>query len=269
MIFNRVWIIFFFRARTHVANDQRFFKSLLGFDPKYFFREFSSRLFWTKTLSSSSSEGKKMSAFRVLLRALARREQRQQQQQLLFSSSFTSSSTLLSRTLLLGGGGGGGGTPGVAVTKKKAALSTFSRVSSSSLSSSSSFSNNNYDEEKEEHRKRLINKTLYRAKQRGFLELDVVVGEWAERNLNAKTTSDSFLTQFAKVLEEENPDLYSYLTGQSEAPKYLREENEAYKALKAHVMKFLDEKSDEKTRAKFGKEWVRGWNDGSSEGGNQ
>ena len=53
------------------------------------------------------------------------------------------------------------------------------------------------------------------------------------------------------------------------APKYLREENEAYKALKAHVMKFLDEKSDEKTRAKFGKEWVRGWNDGSSEGGNQ
>ena len=117
-----------------------------------------------------------------------------------------------------------------------------------------------------EHRKRLINKTLYRAKQRGFLELDVVVGEWAERNLNAKTTSDSFLTQFAKVLDEENPDLYSYLTGQSEAPKYLREENEAYKALKAHVMKFLDEKSDEKTRAKFGKEWVRGWNDGSSRG---
>ena len=156
----------------------------------------------------------------------------------------------------------------MAVTKKKAALSTFLRVSSSSLSSSS-FSNNYYDEEKEEHRKRLINKTLYRAKQRGFLELDVVVGEWAERNLNAKTTSDSFLTQFAKVLEEENPDLYSYLTGQSEAPKYLREENEAYKALKAHVMKFLDEKSDEKTRAKFGKEWVRGWNDGSSEGGNQ
>ena len=203
-----------------------------------------------------------MSAFSVLLRALAKREQ-QQQQQLLFSSS----TTLLSRALLLGGGGGGG-TPGVAVTKKKAALSTFSRVSSSSLSSSS-FSNNNYDEEKEEHRKRLINKTLYRAKQRGFLELDVVVGEWAERNLNAKTTSDSFLTQFAKVLEEENPDLYSYLTGQSEAPKYLREENEAYKALKAHVMKFLDEKSDEKTRAKFGKEWVRGWNDGSSEGGNQ
>ena len=201
-----------------------------------------------------------MSAFGVLLRALARREQQQ-----LLSSSTT---TLLSRVLFLGGGGGGGGSPGVAVRRRTIQTSTFLRVSSSSLSSSS-FSNNSYDEEKEEHRKRLINKTLYRAKQRGFLELDVVVGEWAERNLNAKTTSDSFLTQFAKVLDEENPDLYSYLTGQSEAPKYLREENEAYKALKAHVMKFLDEKSDEKTRAKFGKEWVRGWNDGSSEGGNQ
>ena len=119
----------------------------------------------------------------------------------------------------------------------------------------------------EERRKRLINKMLYRAKQRGFLELDVVVGEWAERNLNAKTTSDAFLSQFAMVLDEEHPDLYSYLTGQGEAQKYLREENEAYKELKAHVMKFLDEKSDEKTRAKFGKEWVRGWNDGG--GGNQ
>ena len=229
---------------------------LLGFDPKYFFL----RIFLSSCVLDSFVvvvvRRKKMSAKLILLRALARREQ---QQQLLFSSS----TTLLSRALLLGGGGGGG-TPGVAVTKKKAALSTFLRVSSLS----SSFSNN-YDEEKEEHRKRLINKTLYRAKQRGFLELDVVVGEWAERNLNAKTTSDSFLTQFAKVLDEENPDLYSYLTGQSEAPKYLREENEAYKALKAHVMKFLDEKSDEKTRAQFGKEWVRGWNDGSSEGGNQ
>ena len=55
-----------------------------------------------------------------------------------------------------------------------------------------------------------------------------------------------------KVFGRGKSDLYSYLTGQSEAPKYLREENEAYKALKAHVMKFLDEKSDEKTRAKFG-----------------
>jgi len=207
-----------------------------------------------------ANEKKQMSEFGVLLRALARREQQQ-----LLSSSTT---TLLSRVLFLGGGGGGGGSPGVAVRRRTIQTSTFLRVSSSSLSSSS-FSNNSYDEEKEEHRKRLINKTLYRAKQRGFLELDVVVGEWAERNLNAKTTSDSFLTQFAQVLDEENPDLYSYLTGQSEAPKYLREENEAYKALKAHVMKFLDEKSDEKTRAKFGKEWVRGWNDGSSEGGNQ
>ena len=89
--------------------------------------------------------------------------------------------------------------------------------------------------------------------------------EKLERENDERFVFDSI----AKVLEEENPDLYSYLTGQSEAPKYLREENEAYKALKAHVMKFLDEKSDEKTRAKFGKEWVRGWNDGSSEGGNQ
>ena len=160
-------------------------------------------------------------------------------------------------------GGGGGG-------ESSSFASTTTRFFSSSCSTSSSSKNENATvsmNNEEERRKRLINKMLYRAKQRGFLELDVVVGEWAERNLNAKTTSDAFLSQFAMVLDEENPDLYSYLTGQSEAPKYLREENEAYKELKAHVMKFLDEKSDEKTRAKFGKEWVRGWNDGG--GGNQ
>ena len=30
-------------------------------------------------------------------------------------------------------------------------------------------------------RRRRINRALYRAKQRGFLELDIVVGEWAAR----------------------------------------------------------------------------------------
>ena len=81
------------------------------------------------------------------------------------------------------------------------------------------------------------------ARNRGFLELDVVVGEWVERNLNART-SDTF-HQFAMVLDEENPDLYSHLTGQTEAPTYLRGERNI--KAKSHVMKFLDEKSDEKT----------------------
>ena len=116
-----------------------------------------------------------------------------------------------------------------------------------------------------EQRNKEIKKMLYRAKQRGFLELDVMVGEWAERTLYQK--SERYLEEFSKVLDEENPDLFQWLTGQREAPKRMREENEAYKELKEHVFRFLDEKSCEKTRAKHGKEWVRGWND--SDGGNQ
>ena len=117
----------------------------------------------------------------------------------------------------------------------------------------------------EEARKVEINRLRYRAKQRGFLELDVVVGEWAEGNLAGK--SSSFLRQFAKMLDEENPDLYAWLTGQKEAPERLAKENEAFEELRKHVHKFLDEKSDKKSRTVHGKEWVRGWHDAGQ--GNQ
>ena len=141
-------------------------------------------------------------------------------------------------------------------------------LSSSVPSSRARLLHSTEDDEEARRRRRKeieINRLHYRAKQRGFLELDVVVGEWAERNLASK--SDAFLEQFAKVLEEENPDLYAWLTGQKEAPERMAKENEAYEELRKHVHKFLDEKSDVKTRAVHGKEWVRGWRD--SGGGNQ
>ena len=58
---------------------------------------------------------------------------------------------------------------------------------------------------------------LYRARQRGFLELDIIVGEWATRNLTSK--SDEFLRSFAEVLDEENPNLFKWLTGQEHLPQ--------------------------------------------------
>jgi len=116
------------------------------------------------------------------------------------------------------------------------------------------------------HRAR-INRALYRAKQRGFLELDIMVGEWASREMrDPATTSEAFLDAFDDVLDVENPDLFKWLTGQAEAPREVRE-NEAYASLARHCKKFLDEKSDEASRAAHGKEWIRGWNDGAA--GNQ
>lgn len=37
--------------------------------------------------------------------------------------------------------------------------------------------------EEEKQRKVMVNRLLYRARQRGFLELDLLVGLWAERNI--------------------------------------------------------------------------------------
>ena len=70
------------------------------------------------------------------------------------------------------------------------------------------------------------------------------------------------MAKFSDVLDEENPELFKWLTGQEYPPPRVAD-NEAFASLNSHVMAFLNSKSDEATRAARGKEWVRGWNDGS------
>jgi succinate dehydrogenase flavin-adding protein (antitoxin of CptAB toxin-antitoxin module) len=46
----------------------------------------------------------------------------------------------------------------------------------------------------------MINKLLYRSRQRGFLELDLLVGLWAEQEVPKMDTA--MLQQFAVVLDQ-------------------------------------------------------------------
>lgn len=89
-------------------------------------------------------------------------------------------------------------------------------------------------------RKVLVNSLLYRSKQRGFLEMDLLVGIWAEKQV--PNLSEAMLVQFSEVLDQENPDLYKWLTGQQQPPAAMAE-NAAYqvgracKALSAYLCK--------------------------------
>jgi len=61
-----------------------------------------------------------------------------------------------------------------------------------------------------------VNRLLYRSRQRGFLEMDLLVGLFAERRL--PLMAERVLAAFSAVLDQENPDLFKWLTGQEPAP---------------------------------------------------
>ena len=77
-------------------------------------------------------------------------------------------------------------------------------------------------------RKVMINRLLYRSRQRGFLEMDLLVGIWAEKQI--PQLSEDNLLQFELILDQENPDLYKWLTGQERPPADIAN-NTAYQVI--------------------------------------
>ena len=108
----------------------------------------------------------------------------------------------------------------------------------------------------------VLNRLVYRSKQRGLLELDILLGTWAERHLKSK--SHGFLILFSAVLDEESPELFKWLTGQERPPPRVAN-NEAFELLHGHVTKLLLEKSSEASLACTGRSWLRGWDTWSQE----
>jgi len=105
-----------------------------------------------------------------------------------------------------------------------------------------------------------LRRLMYHAKQRGWLELDLIVGNWAEANRHALATDPALMADFEALLAVENPDLYKYLTGQLEPLEEEKalESNTVYSAIREEIL-------DSYPRLKTGpqsKAWLpSGWHD--------
>ncbi|XP_039133980.1 succinate dehydrogenase assembly factor 2, mitochondrial [Dioscorea cayenensis subsp. rotundata] len=110
----------------------------------------------------------------------------------------------------------------------------------------------------EEAQRRLRNRLLYRSRQRGFLELDLVLGNWVEENI--RSMDELRIRALMDVLDLENPDLWKWLTVQEQPPEAVSN-NIVFTAIQSKVLRNLDKHSSPETRANPGQPWVRGWDD--------
>ncbi|KAL3661943.1 hypothetical protein V7S43_013235 [Phytophthora oleae] len=67
----------------------------------------------------------------------------------------------------------------------------------------------------EANRKRII----YRSKQRGWLEVDLLLGRWASQNVMQLSSEE--LRQYEDILNEETIDIFNYISGKSPVPEKL------------------------------------------------
>jgi succinate dehydrogenase assembly factor 2 len=61
---------------------------------------------------------------------------------------------------------------------------------------------------------------IYRSKQRGWLEVDLLLGSWAVDNVPKLTNKE--LDEYELVLKEETIDIYNYISGKDALPDHLK-----------------------------------------------
>ncbi|EMS54449.1 hypothetical protein TRIUR3_02167 [Triticum urartu] len=104
---------------------------------------------------------------------------------------------------------------------------------------------------------------MYRSKQRGFLELDLVLGTWVEQHV--RSMDEANIRSLLQILDLENPDLWKWLTGQEQPPETVNS-NPVFAAIKSKVTDNLSKHSSPETRSAPGQPWVRGWDDKDKRG---
>ncbi|PWA68626.1 hypothetical protein CTI12_AA304810 [Artemisia annua] len=115
-----------------------------------------------------------------------------------------------------------------------------------------------FDLNDQESKRQLVNRLTYRSKQRGFLELDLVLGTWVENHIGS--LDEKGIRYLVDVLNLENPDLWKWLTGQEQPPEGI-DTNPVFIEVRSKVMNNLDNFASPQTRATPGQPWVRGWDD--------
>lgn len=60
-------------------------------------------------------------------------------------------------------------------------------------------------------------KLKFRAWHRGTREMDLIMGSFAD--LHVESFDEAALTQFEDLLQENDPDLYNWISGREEAPE--------------------------------------------------
>lgn len=71
----------------------------------------------------------------------------------------------------------------------------------------------------EESRETRIKRLRMRAWHRGTKEMDLLLGGWADSHL--AEADDAALDLFERVLDEDDHDLYHWISGQRQAPDYM------------------------------------------------
>ena len=62
-----------------------------------------------------------------------------------------------------------------------------------------------------------LRKLRFRAWHRGFREADLIIGQFADRELEAMSGAE--LDEFEALLEQPDQDLYAWIVGQAAAPQ--------------------------------------------------